>query len=305
MLVVFLSLVASLIWATTNHIDKYLISKIIKNGNFKGLLIFSSFISGMLILPVFLIITNFNIQINIISLLYTIGVVITSIGAIILYYIALEKNDTSIVIAVYQTIPVLIFILGLIFLGENLSLTQIIGGFVILLSSVLIMFDFEKLKWQNDKKIALLLMLGSSLLYAFQDLFFKMATISTDFNTVNVWYNIFLLISGLILLLSRNYRNSFIDLIKDNGKKAFVLNVSNEIIYQIGSIAGHFAMTLAPIALISILSTGMQPFFVITISFLGIMLLPKTFDNEEAKKNNIQKLICIISSIIGLIIFNL
>lgn len=303
MFVLFLSLFASFLWASTNHIDKYLISKVTKNGDYKGLMVFSSFLSGLLLFPIFLILSKFNIQIDLLSFIFITGAVISAIGAVVFYYNALYKNDTSLIIAMFQTIPVFSYMLGLVFLKEQLTIFQIVGGLIILLSSILIIFDFKELKFSKGKVIALTLMLGSSMFYASQNLLFRLATKRIDFNVVNSWYNIILFGWGIILLLSKKFRHSFIYLLKNNGKKVFGFNVLNEVLYQIANISSNYAMMLTSIAVVSILSSGMQPVFVFIIGLIGFLLFPRIFNDEEAKKDRIQKISCIIISIIGLVLF--
>ncbi len=305
MLVLFLSLLSSFIWASTNHIDKYLISKVAKEGDYKGLIVFSSFVSGILVLPFFLIVTRFKIGIDFLALLYILLAVISAFIAIIFYFKALGNNDTALLIAIYQTIPLFIYILGLVFLGEQLTLKQVLGGLIILLSAIFITFDFKNLNFQKNKKIALFLMLGSSILYSLQDIFFRLATLRVDFNIINAWHNIIMVVLGVVLISIKDFRNSFIDIVKSNGKRVFSLNILNEIIYASANIIANYAMTLSPVAIVSILSTGMQPMFAFVIGLLGIILLPKIFDDKEARADKVQKIICMLCSIIGLIIFNL
>jgi len=304
MAVLLLSLLAAFIWASTNHIDKYLISKIMKNGDYKGLLIFSSFVSGMLLLPVFLILSNFNIMMDLLSVLYMFLTVMCSVIAIIFYYKALDKNDAAIIVAIYQTIPVFVYILGLIFLKETLTVSQITGGIMILLSAVFITFSFEKLSFSKEKRIALFLMLGSSILYATEYLLFRLVTIKVDFNIACFWYYLMLMLAGLTLLVFKSYRKSFFSLVKTNGKKVFGLNIFNEVWYQLGGLLANYAMTLSPLAIISIISSGTQSIFVFIIGIVGTKFFPKTFD-DETTKDLPQKLVCIILGVVGLLIFYL
>ena len=301
-MVALLAILAGFIWASTNHIDKYLISKVTKNGDYKGLLVFSSFVSGLLLLPVFLFFTNFNIEINLISLLYIFLAVITSTIAIVFYYLAIEKNDTSLVIAIFQIIPVFVYILGFIFLNEKLTVNQVVGGIIILFSSIFITFNFEKLTFSKEKKKALFLMLGSSILYAAEHVLFKLALLKTDFNVVNVWFNIILVVVGGMLLILKNFRTSFLNLVKTNGKKVFGLNLFNEVWYQIGNVSVNYAITLSPVAIVSIIGSGTQPIFVFLIGIIGFVLFPKIFD-EAVKEDLFQKIICILFGVAGLIIF--
>ena len=65
-----IALIAPILWAITNHIDKYLISKYFKGGSVGALMIFSSII-GFLLLPVIYFIEPgvLNVQLSFIIIL--------------------------------------------------------------------------------------------------------------------------------------------------------------------------------------------------------------------------------------------
>ena len=107
---------ASLLWGITNYIDKYLISKITKNGDYKGLIVFSSLIAGLILLPVPLITTKLDVGIDWKSFVFVFLGTTAYIVGLIFYFKALNRDDTSLVIAMYQPAPVFGYFLGLIFL---------------------------------------------------------------------------------------------------------------------------------------------------------------------------------------------
>ena len=66
----------------------------------------------------------------------------------------------------------------------------------------------------------------------------------------------------------------------------------------------NFSITLAPMAIVLVLN-GLQPLFVFLIGIIGVILLPKIFSEDIKKETIIQKIICIIISIIGLAVLYL
>ena len=70
------------------------------------------------------------------SLFYTI--------ATVFYFKAIEKNDASLVVVMFQMIPVFSYILALILFKENLTIRQIVGSIIIILSAIIISFDFNE-----------------------------------------------------------------------------------------------------------------------------------------------------------------
>ncbi len=300
-LAIFFTIFASFLWGITNHIDKFMISGVDKSGsNVKTLLVFSTLVAGLVLSPIWLIFSNFSIGISTISLICVLLSSFIYILATYFYFKSLEKNDASIVVVMFQLIPVFSYILALIFFKENLTIQQIIGSIVIILSAVLISFDFEE-KNNKNKWLALILMTLSSLFYATYFFLFDIGIRNSSYNSCAFWFQIGFLILGLILICIKSFRTTFIKAIKTNGKKYFSLNITNEVINLIANLLVNLANVIIPLALANVLN-GLQGAFVFILAVIGMKLLPKYFKENMSKKIVIQKISCIILSIIGLII---
>lgn len=293
---------ASLLWGITNHIDKHLISKIAKNGDFKGLIIMSSLVAGLILLPISMIMTKMQLAIDYKYLILIFFSASSFLIATALYFKALNKSDASLIIAMFQLIPVFSYFLGLIFLNELLTLKQIIGGLIVILSSIAIIYEFDNKKFDKDKLFALLLMGGSSLVYAIYFLLFRLTTVNNSFDVMTFWYQLGLALNGLLMFLFlKSFRKSFISLVKSNGEVVFGANVINEALNLVANLLVNFAITIAPMAIVLTLN-GLQPFFVFLIGLIGTIILPKFIKEDITKRTIFQKAICIIISIIGLAI---
>lgn len=298
---VVLTIFASFLWGITNHIDKFMISGIDESGSsVKTLLVFSTLVAGIILSPIWLIASKFSIGISNVSLLCVLLSSFVYILATYFYFKALEKNDASIVVVMFQLIPVFSYILALIFFKENLALQQIIGSILIILSAVLISFDFEE-RNNKSKWLALILMALSSLLYATYFFLFDIGIRNSSYNSCAFWLQIGFLIQGIILICFKNYRSTFIEAIKNNGKKYFSLNITNEAINLIANLLVNFSNVTIPLALANVLN-GFQGAFVFILGVIGVKLLPKYFKENISKKIVVQKISCIIISIVGLII---
>ena len=298
---VVLTIFASFLWGITNHIDKFMISGIDESGSsVKTLLVFSTLVAGIILSPIWLIVSKFSIGISNISFICVLLSSFIYILATYFYFKALEKNDASIVVVMFQLIPVFSYILALIFFKENLVLQQIIGSILIILSAVLISFDFEE---RNNKRkwLALILMTLSSLLYATYFFLFDIGIRNSSYNSCAFWLQIGFLIQGIILICFKSYRLTFIKAIKNNGQKYISLNITNEVINLIANLLVNFANVTIPLALANVLN-GFQGAFVFILGVIGVKLLPKYFKENISKKIVVQKIICIIISIVGLII---
>ncbi|MBR6252234.1 MAG: DMT family transporter [Clostridia bacterium] len=298
---VVITILASLLWAITNHIDKFLIDGIDESGSsIKTLLVFSTLIAGMVLSPIWLIASNFSVSIGTISLICVLLASVVYILATLFYFKALEKNDASIIVVMFQMIPVFSYILALIFFKENLTVKQIVGSIIIIISAVLISFNFEE-KNNKSKWLALVLMTISSLFYSTYFFLFDIAIRNGEYNSCAFWYQIGFLIIGLILMCIKSFRTTFIKAIKTNGKKYFSLNLTNEAINLIANLMVNFANVTIPLALASVL-TGFQGAFAFILGAIGIKLLPKYFKEDLRKRVVFQKIGCIVLSIIGLIV---
>lgn len=300
-LAIFFIIFASFLWGITNHIDKFMISGVDESGSsVKTLLVFSTLVAGLVLSPIWLIFSKFSIGISDISLICVLLSSVVYILATYFYFKALEKNDASIVVVMFQLIPVFSYILALIFFKENLAIQQIIGSIVIILSAVFISFDFEE-RNNKSKWLALLLMTLSSLLYATYFFLFDIGIRNSSYNSCAFWFQIGFLILGIILICIKSFRTTFIKAIKTNGKKYFSLNLTNEVINLIANLLVNLANVTIPLALANVLN-GFQGAFVFILGVIGVKLLPKYFKENMSKKIVIQKISCIILSIIGLII---
>lgn len=293
---------ASLLWANTNYIDKYLISKVARNGDYRGLIILGLIVAGIILLPISIVTTRLNVSVDLLSFMYVFFAAVSYTISTILYCKALHQDDTSLVIPMFQLIPVFSYFLGLIFLKEILEAKQIIGGLIIILSAIIMTFEFNNRKFNKNKLIVLMLMTLASLFYAIYFLLFRFATLENPFNKAMFWVQISLLLVCLILFIAfKRYRNSFFELIKLNGKKAVGLNVLNEGLNWAANLIVNFATTLAPLAIVLTLN-GLQPFFVFFIGILLSLTMPKIIKEDISKRTLVQKILCIIGTIIGLVI---
>lgn len=298
---VFLAVFAAFLWGITNHIDKFMISGIDDSkDSIKVLLVFSTFVAGIVLTPIWLILNHFRVDISLVSLVSVLVASIIYIIATVFYFKAMEKNDTSIVVVMFQMIPVFSYILALILFDEKLTTLQIIGSLIIILSAVIITFDFNE---KNNKKKfeALLLMTISSLCYSIYFILFDVGIRDSSYFSCAFWYQIGFLIMGISLLCIKSFRVPFVGAIKKNGKRYLILNTTNEALNLTANLLVNYANLVLPIALVNVLN-GFQGAFAFILGVIGTIFIPKYIKEDLSKKVVIQKIVCIILGIIGLII---
>jgi len=293
-----IALIGPILWALVNHIDKYLLSDNFEGSNIGALMIFSTLQCG-LILPILYLFNDqvFNTSFFNISMLVIIGIM--SVFAIMPYMYALDQEEASIVIPLFQMIPVWGFFFSYILLGETLSGTQLVGCLLIITGSIIITLELSEEKKIKFKKRTVYLMLISTILFALYETLFKFVAIEEGFVIASFWEYVGVLLMGILFyIFVRKYRESFLQLLKFQGKRIISLNIASESLTIIGNIAINFALILAPVALTLTIS-GVQPLFVFIIGIFLTLFFPKIYTEKISKKHLVQKVISIVIMVIG------
>jgi len=297
-----IALVAPILWAATNHIDKYLINKYFRNGGVGSLIIFSSLI-GIFVLPFILIIHPAVFSINPILALLIIANGSLYVLGLLPYLYALAEDEASIVVPLFQTIPVFSYVLAFFVLGERLASIQIVASLLIILGAITLSLDLNQKKIKFKKKVFWLMFLASFLI-ALNGLIFKYVAIQENFWTTSFWEYIgFAVLSIILLLFVRSYREQFLLVVKNNKRAVLGWNTTNEVLNIIAKIIMNFATLLAPLALVWVVN-GFQPFFVLFFGIIITLFFPRFSKENLLKKHLAQKVIAILIIFIGVYLLN-
>ncbi len=292
---VILVLLASMLWAFTNFIDKYLIEKYFSKKI--GILVIFSGIIGFFVAPIFLFLNPNVLSLDLFSIIIIILNSFLLIFYLFPYFRVLEKNDASTVVPLFQLIPLISIFLGYLFFGEVLTIIQIFVGIIMIISSVGISLDFSKKLILGFDTFVLMFL--SSFLVALNSVIFKFFSIDAGFFAVAFWQYIgFSIIALIFLVFVKKYRLDFIWVIKKSGKRIVSINAINEVINIFAQIIFYSTFVLAPIGLIWLFN-GFQPFFVLIIGLLLTILFPKIIKENVLKKVLYKKLFFIILLFIG------
>jgi uncharacterized membrane protein len=298
----FIALIPPLLDGFLVHIDKHLLSRYFKGQGAGALLIFSSLI-GVFIFPIIFFLNPHVISIDLQNAMLLI--VNGFLGALLFlpYFHALEKDEASIVVPLFQTIPIFSYVLAFFVLGEVLSTVQVLASMLILSGAVLLSLDLSHNKPKIKKDVFFLMMI-SSFLYALTSLIFKFVAVKGDFWTTVFWQYVGLGVAGvLIYFFVATYRKQFLTVLKINKRPVLSLNILNEIIHVFSTLALHFATLLAPLALVWVV-VGFQPFFVFIFGVLITLFFPKFGMESLVKKHLLQKIIAISIMFIGAVFIN-
>ncbi len=295
------SFAATFLYACGSHFDKFLLSKgSNKDNNICSMLIFSSLLSGLFFIPVTLILSGFHIELDLVAISASIGAAIVYILACFLYFNALEKNDASIIITMFQLTPVFTYLLSAACFDEVFTPRQLIGSAIVIFSAVGISFGVKSRKKQGRYQ-AFVLVMCSSILYSLYYFLMDVAIRHVEYHSCVFFYQIGLILIGLLIILNKENRDRFKRLIKRRGKSFFAINMSNELFCSIATFLVNFANTVLPITMINVID-GFQGCFSFLIAFIGTKFLPKFFKENLSKKVVIRKISFMTISVIGLVL---
>lgn len=298
----FIAVLAPLFWSINTHFDKFILSKYNKGRGVGSVFLFSIFFSLLFSIAVFVIkygeITSNTTRSN--FLLFLIPGIMSSFG-FFFYLQSLKSEESSVVVALFQVSPVFAYFLGYIFLGEILTTTQIISSLTVLIGACILSFDIEeiegkiKVKWEMAGYIIL-----SALFFALNDVLFKKFTIFEGSFVVSLfWQHLGIFIIGMaFFLLSKNYRDDFLGLIKNNRVKIFIFNGFSELFYVLGGLLSNLATLFAPVVLVLVVNTY-QTVFTFVIGITLTVFLPNITTEKISKRHLIQRILAIVIILLG------
>ncbi len=291
-------LTAELIWAFTSFFDKIILSK----GHIKNPFVFVVFNGAMnvfllLLLPFF----DFNLLSRIdIFIALTAGLLLTL--GIVLYYKAVQYEEISRVLMMWQLIPIFVLIMSFYFLNEPLTKKHFLG-FVLLFTAGLLV-AYRKINGKFKLSKAFYLMLGSTLLISFYYVASKHIYKITDFWNAFMWLRI-AAFSGVLVLIEPSIRKEFIYTLRNmnsgiKGLLGFKMIVDFSAFIFLG-----FAILNGPISLVSALGSATAPVFIFFITFFTTIYLPHIVKEDINKKTILIKALAILLIIVGIFLVNI
>ncbi len=293
------ALVAPILWSIVNHIDKYMLSKYLKERGVGALLIFSA-LASVIILPFLLIFYHaqiFDVSSGDLFILVLVGLL--SALAFYFYLKGMDEEEASIVIPLFQLVPIFGYFLGYFILGESLNNTQIFSSLLVIFGIIILVIEIDIDNKVTLKGRVLALVTASSFFFALHDTLFKKVAITESFVTSVFWQYVSLTVFGiLILIFVKKYREDFFAMFHHTGHKLIGLNIMSEALYIAGNLTNNFATLLAPVAVVLVVSSY-QPLFVFIGGILLTLFLPKISMEKISTRHLFHKIISIMIILIG------
>lgn len=290
---IFFAIISPAIYGINNYIDKFFLEKYrlspVVITVYSGIF---AFLAGLVVLSF----TGFY-RADIKSLLIILSSGFLTNIYVLPYFKALNLDETSRVIPLFQFVPVFVLILSFLFLGEKLNVAQYFGCLAIIIGSFLI--SLEKFNTKIFKiRPALWYMMLSSFLFSISVVLYKLGVEEIPFWNTLPYEGLGIGLGALTIFLYKNNKKSFIKETKGFSKKVYALMSVNESVYVAARYTTYFALSLVSASIVNVLG-GFQPFFVLIYGLVLSIFFPFILKETISKKVIGQKLISIALIFVG------
>ncbi len=300
---IILTLSAVVLWSFVNIADNYLVERNKKFGHPIGaLVIFSSIFGFVGALAIYLFSKgSFALPPKEILILLIAG--LCNVSWIIFYLKALPDEDVSSVIPWFLAAPFFGYVLGYLFLGEQLTAQQLFGGVVILVGGLLLSIKHGHESGRVTVRWGLIRnMVIASFLIALWSVLFKFVGRESGFWVSSFWEHVGLGIGGLIIILFiPAYRKGFSEIMKSDGKQVLGISLFSESATIIGNLLANYAILLVPVSAVLLLEV-VQPAIVFVLGIVFTVFFPSILTEDISAKNLLQKGVSIAIMVVGAVL---
>ncbi len=261
------------LWATGNLVDQHLARKYFAD-NALSLLATTGvfgFFSGLIILSFSDSLFTFSayeisISVGLGALLYL---------AFLPYFKALQISEARVLVPLFQLSPVFTLIIAWVFLDETLSSLQITAIFIIIISSIGLVYDFKTFSLNLR---TLILMIISCIGVA-------IFTVCSRYYVQNIDWLTFAglvmmgsaLCSVIMFIYSNKALYHAVSVLKNSPRNLIILFILVEFFSRFAMLFFQKSMTIAPAAAIAqAMVSGLQPFFIFIATIFFALLTPTT-----------------------------
>ncbi|NVM54919.1 MAG: DMT family transporter [Candidatus Helarchaeota archaeon] len=289
----FLSLVATALWATSNMIDKVVLSEYIKRP-----LLYTA-LAGFLGFT-FAMIEISSLRVQIVAALPLALCLLEGfiyIGALFFYFKSLSIEEVTRIVPVLQTIPLITLVLATIFLNEILKPYQYIGVVFIIGGALMVSLRKKNTGFFRINKAFWLISL-SCILYGISWVLSKYILSMVSYWNLFFWSRIGGFLAICCMLFISPVARKLVSLLKEIPRRSFSLLTTSEGVNLIALFIVNIALSKGQASLVSTV-TSSQPLFIILFVLFLSRHFPKLFAKELEKSSITLKLIASIIIIIG------
>jgi len=273
-------------WAISTHIDKYLVDKYFHDSDTAVLIVFTAVV-GVFALPVIWLLEPrvFSLPLSAMAVMTVSGILY--MGAMLFYLRAIQSEEASAVAPFFQLSTIFTLLLAYVFLAEKLGLLQL-AGVALIVAGALIASQNGGAFLQRFNTRLLFLMAGATFIVALSAVLFKYFAVEETFWGTTFWTFVGEGIFGAGILLIPGYYRQFVRLFKHSPVAVVGVNAANELINLGGGLSVRFASLLAPVALVSAVSST-TTLFVFAFGVLLTLFFPKLGREDLTASNLLRK----------------
>jgi uncharacterized membrane protein len=273
------------LWAASTHIDKFLVDRYFRDSDTAVLMIFTALI-GVATLPFIALFAPQTLVQGAASILVMTLSGLLYMGAMLFYLRAIQSEEASVVAPLFQTSIVFTLLLAYLLLGEIPGWRRIAGMALIVASVISLAIDpGERSRPIRRRTVAL--MTCATFVVALSNVLFKYFAVRGDYWSATFWTFVGEAVFGAGILAFPSYRRQFATLLRTNTSALLSINGANELINLGGGLGVRFASLLAPVAVVSAISST-TTLFVFAFGVLLSRFAP-SIAREDLSRNNLLR----------------
>ncbi len=292
-------IIPAFLWGMNNLVDQHILRKHFPNDalGFMAMCGVFSTISGLVIV----LYSAQDYPVTLTQALLFLALGVFSNIAHIPYSKALQIDEASIVVPLFQLIPIFVFIIAWLFLGETITTTQFLASALIIIAAMGVLYDFKAIRFKFETLILMLLTgLGVGIFTVLS------RYLGQEIHWIPLAGYIMIgggLFSASIFLTKKNSFSNSIALFKASPKNLVLLFILMELLCRSSMLLFQKALTIAPAAtLVQTLVNGIQPFVIFGLTFAFAMLTPSTVAKIKLDRIFAFHLFCVATMTMGLYI---
>lgn len=289
------------LWAASTHIDKYLVDRYFRDAPTAVLMVFTSVID-LLALPVIWYFVPGVFALPPFSIAVMVASGALYLGAMLLYLQAIQSEEASVVVPLFQLSVLWSAALAYLLLGETLTPLQMAGGGLILVGAFVLSLD-PHFKFRGVKLRLVLVMLACTFVLALSTVVFKFFAVKEAYWSTTFWTYVGAGLFGLALLASPARLRQFIDLFRRSPGAMLGVNGANELINLGGGLGVRYALLLAPVTLVQAVSST-TTLFVFGFGIVLTRFLPSFGREDLSARNLLQKGAAALLVAAGIVLIN-
>ncbi len=288
-------LIAPFLWAITSIMDQVVFRK-----HYTNQPLFIMTINCLVCIVPFICLSIYDpsvFSVNLVTIGLLIGTSFVNAASFIAYYMALESDEASNAVPIFQLQPIFIFIVAYFLFGETITITNSIGVGLIIIAALSLVIDFEtkKYNWRTLYLISITAIVMSSTTILDRYILKEIDWVGTF-----AWKSLgYVLFSCFIFSLKPNLFMQFRERLKHPIQNAFHYIFTIEILAIIANAFFLISLALAPAAGLTQTLCGLMPFFVLALGYAGYKLAPEYVKKPKQGFHLGWHLTCLVVMLVG------